>query len=202
MAHSSSSNDNSNAVPYPLQSLSHSRSRSRKSSRSDSQHSILKHEPSHFENDRQPSLEEDPRLAKNTAATNLELFYDLFLTANLTVFTNIHEVKDHETLKQYVGFFCILWFTWYQVGLYDVRFQMDSVFERIAKAVQFIVMMGFAIVGPKFNVGAVGGSDEAVDGGENSGPSFHYFVSTSHRLMPPSSSRAHRHARKCSPSSS
>lgn len=40
-------------------------------------------------------------------ASNLELFYDLFFTANLTVFTAVHEVRDSETLKQYVGFFCM-----------------------------------------------------------------------------------------------
>lgn len=55
---------------------------------------------------------------------------------------NVHEVNDGDTLKQYIGFFCVLWFTWYQVGLYDVRFSMDSVVERIAKAIQFLVMIG------------------------------------------------------------
>ncbi|KAF2214923.1 hypothetical protein CERZMDRAFT_19998, partial [Cercospora zeae-maydis SCOH1-5] len=62
--------------------------------------------------------------------------------------------------------FCSLWFTWYQVGLYDVRFASDSLFERIAKAVQFLVMIGFAVVGPKYNVG--GAREEAEDNQDGS----------------------------------
>lgn len=51
--------------------------------------------------DRQ-SIHENPELHKHTEATNLELFYDLFFAANLTVFSNVHEVTDGDTLKQYV----------------------------------------------------------------------------------------------------
>jgi hypothetical protein len=54
-------------------------------------------------------------------------------------------------LTSYLGFFCILWFTWCQVTLYDVRFATDSVFERIAHICHFAVMVGLAIVGPRFN---------------------------------------------------
>lgn len=100
-----------------------------------------------------------------TKATDIELFYDLFFVANLTVFTYVHEVNDGDSLKQYVGFFAILWFTWYQVSLYDVRFYMDSVFERFRKAVQFLVMIGLAICGPEFNPG------------DEEGESLGYFVS-------------------------
>lgn len=106
-----------------------------------------------------------------TKATDIELFYDLFFVANLTVFTYVHEVNDGDSLKQYVGFFAILWFTWYQVSLYDVRFYMDSVFERFRKAVQFLVMIGFAICGPEFNPG------------DEEGESLGYFVSI---IRPPS----------------
>lgn len=67
----------------------------------------------------------------------------------------------------------------YQVGLYDVRFSVDSIFERVAKAVQFLVMIGFAIVGPKYNVGKndeATGDEEVVDGAQ---PSLgYYFVRT------------------------
>ena len=67
-------------------------------------------------------LHNNPQFHRHAEATNAELFYDLFFVANLTVFTQQHEVNDSKTLAQYIGFFCILWFTWYQVGLYDVRF--------------------------------------------------------------------------------
>jgi len=100
----------------------------------------LDREPSH------DSLSDNPQFHRHAEATNAELFYDLFFVANLTVFTGVHEVTDKSTLAQYIGFFCVLWFTWYQVGLYDVRFSMDSLFERVAKALQFDVMIGFAYV--------------------------------------------------------
>jgi low temperature requirement protein LtrA len=48
-------------------------------------------------------------------------------------------------LKSYVGFFAILWFTWLQVALFDVRFGHDSAFERVCKAAQFGVMIGLAV---------------------------------------------------------
>lgn len=105
-----------------------------------------------------------PNFRRFTKATDLELFYDLFFVANLTVFTYIHEINDGGSLEQYVGFFSILWFTWYQVSMYDVRFAMDSLFERVCKAVQFLVMMGFAICAPNFRVGeqATGENNEEV----------------------------------------
>ncbi|KAF2486405.1 bacterial low temperature requirement A protein-domain-containing protein [Neohortaea acidophila] len=123
------------------------------------------------------TLHERPEFRRHTEATNSELFYDLFFVANLTVFTTVHEVNSAQTLEQYVGFFCILWLTWYQVGLYDVRFSMDSVFERAAKACHFGVMLGFAITGPKFDVGQVSSEQE----GE--GPSYRSFQYFSLILM-------------------
>jgi low temperature requirement protein LtrA len=126
--------------------------------------------------DNDQALHDHPMFHRHTEATNAELFYDLFFVANLSVFTNVHEVNDHETLSQYIGFFSILWFTWYQVGLYDVRFSMDSVFERIAKACQFGVMIGFAVVGPRFNVGS-----KTTNDGE--GPSLSSFKALTLILM-------------------
>jgi len=53
-------------------------------------------------------------------------------------------------LSSYVGFFTLLWFTWLQVTLFDTRFNMDSIFDRICKALRFGVMIGFAVVGPSY----------------------------------------------------
>ena len=50
-------------------------------------------------------------------------------------------------LKNYIGFFTILWFTWLETSLFDVRFSSDSVFNRICKAISFGVMTGLAITG-------------------------------------------------------
>ncbi|KUJ10458.1 uncharacterized protein LY89DRAFT_710730 [Mollisia scopiformis] len=76
---------------------------------------------------------------------------DLFFVANLTTFTDVHDINEVAALKAYAGFFCILWFLWAQVALFDVRFVQDSILERVGKACQFGVMVGLAIVGPDFN---------------------------------------------------
>jgi hypothetical protein len=66
-------------------------------------------------------------------------------------------VTDYSVaLASYIGFFCVLWFTWYQVSLYDVRFSVDSIFERICKALHFGVMVGFAVTGPQYETNAEG----------------------------------------------
>ena len=44
----------------------------------------------------------------------------------------------------------MIWFTWLQVTLFDVRFARDSVFERVCKAAQLAVMVGFASAGTRF----------------------------------------------------
>jgi hypothetical protein len=54
-------------------------------------------------------------------------------------------------LVAYVGFFAILWSSWFQVVLHDVRFARDSIYERICKTIQFIVFVGLALVGSNFN---------------------------------------------------
>jgi len=91
-----------------------------------------------------------PEFKKRTETTNIELFYDLFFVANLTAFSGNHEINDTKTLTSYIGFFCVLWFTWCQVSLFDVRFVADSVLERTAKAVHLGVMVGMAIVAPNY----------------------------------------------------
>ena len=96
-------------------------------------------------------MRETPEFKRYEDATNIELFYDLFFVANLTTFTDVHEINAIPALKAYAGFFCILWFLWLQVSLFDVRFVQDSILERIGKVCQFGVMVGLAIVGPAFN---------------------------------------------------
>ncbi|KAH7392951.1 hypothetical protein BKA66DRAFT_411624 [Pyrenochaeta sp. MPI-SDFR-AT-0127] len=99
------------------------------------------------------ALHDNPAFHRHAEATTAELFYDLFFVANLTTFTSLQEINDRHSLTDYIGFFSLLWLTWYQVSLYDVRFSTDSVFERIAKAVHFGVMVGFAVIGPQWKPG-------------------------------------------------
>lgn len=55
-----------------------------------------------------------------------------------------------QALGAYIGFLGVIWFTWLQVTLFDIRFARDSVFERICKAIQLGVMVGFASAGTRF----------------------------------------------------
>lgn len=96
-------------------------------------------------------LYELPAFERHEESTAIELFYDLFFVANLTTFSGIHEINDANTLKSYIGFFCILWFTWCLTSLYDIRFVTDSLLTRIAKGAHLGVMVGLAISGPKFD---------------------------------------------------
>ena len=48
-------------------------------------------------------------------------------------------------------FFIILWFTWLHVTLLDVRYSVDSVYERVCKSIHFIVMAGFSSVSTTWN---------------------------------------------------
>ncbi|KAL8954921.1 MAG: hypothetical protein Q9193_007012, partial [Seirophora villosa] len=98
-----------------------------------------------------------PAFREREEASSLELFFDLFFVANLTSFTTVHPIDDRQTLESYIGFFAILWFTWLQVVLFDVRFGTDSLFERTAKLVHCGVMITFAIVGPRFDPSKQGG---------------------------------------------
>ena len=49
-----------------------------------------------------------------------------------------------------MGFFTLMWFTWLQTSLFDVRFSTDSVINRTFKAVSFGIMTGFAVVSSQY----------------------------------------------------
>lgn len=105
----------------------------------------------HLFGDRYGPQHDCPQFQKHEDASNLELFFDLFFAANYTVFSQTQGVNSHEKFKAYVGYFSVLWMTWLIVGLYDVRFVTDSMFERACRGVQLGVMVGFAVVAPNFN---------------------------------------------------
>ncbi|KAF1361424.1 hypothetical protein EJ07DRAFT_112161 [Lizonia empirigonia] len=71
-------------------------------------------------------------------ASSVELFYDLFFVANLA-------------LVDYLKLFTLLWFTWLNTTLFDVRFSIDCVWNRLHKAVQLGVFTGFVFAGPVFD---------------------------------------------------
>lgn len=86
-------------------------------------------------------------------ANTVELFFDLFFVANLATFTAYHSITDLNSLFAYIGFFSILWSSWFQIVLHDVRFARDSAYERACKTIQFIVFVGLALVGSSFDPG-------------------------------------------------
>lgn len=53
-----------------------------------------------------------------------------------------------------IASFAIMWSTWFQITIYDVRFGPDCVYERCAKIIQFIVFVVFAAVGSSFSPGS------------------------------------------------
>ncbi|KAL3704743.1 hypothetical protein TMatcc_008415 [Talaromyces marneffei ATCC 18224] len=92
-----------------------------------------------------------PRLCQRADASPIELFYDVFLVANLATFSATHEINNVTAVWSYVGFVGIIWFTWLQVTLLDLRFSRDSIFERTCKVVQLSAMIGFASAGSRFS---------------------------------------------------
>lgn len=92
-----------------------------------------------------------PPCANHSTNKIPQLFFDLFFAANLTVFSQVHQVSSYEKFTSFIGFFCMLWFTWALMALFDVRFVSDSIFERVAKAGHLGVMIGFAVVASDFH---------------------------------------------------
>lgn len=113
------------------------------------------HHQSHPQEDPEQRLKAETSLSRAEAiyeeveaeeAHPLELFYDLFFVANLTTITSVHYMTDRQSVVSYILFFIILWFTWLQTTLYDIRFTNDSLYERVIRAIHFAVMIGLASV--------------------------------------------------------
>ncbi|KJZ70310.1 hypothetical protein HIM_10317 [Hirsutella minnesotensis 3608] len=97
-------------------------------------------------------LEDDvPELQKHEEPTLLEIFFDLFFAANFNAFINTQKVTEHARFKAFIGYFFLLWATWFLVTLFDVRYVADSIFSRATRAIQLGVLVGFVVVAPKFN---------------------------------------------------
>jgi low temperature requirement protein LtrA len=89
--------------------------------------------------------EQLPRFEKHEEPSSIQLFYDLFFVANLSACTKNHQIVDGSSLAAYIGFFTLMWFTWFGTILFDVRFAMDSWFIRLGKACSFGIMTVFAL---------------------------------------------------------
>ncbi|KAG6014584.1 hypothetical protein E4U54_005072 [Claviceps lovelessii] len=91
-----------------------------------------------------------PLFRRYTEPTLLEIFYDLYFAATYVVYSETLQVTDEPKFKASVGYFCLLWLTWFEVALFDVRFVTDSIFARITRAIQLGVLVGFVVVAPAF----------------------------------------------------
>ncbi|OAQ57472.1 hypothetical protein VFPPC_17170 [Pochonia chlamydosporia 170] len=114
-------------------------------------HSIDDSRNSSDDEDRQFHGEDLPQFQRYEEPTLLEIFYDLFFAANYNVFSDTQQVTGHSKFKASVGYFCLLWLTWFQVAMFDVRYVTDSIFSRLTRAIQLGVLVGFVVVAPKFN---------------------------------------------------
>ncbi|RDA94223.1 hypothetical protein CP533_0626, partial [Ophiocordyceps camponoti-saundersi (nom. inval.)] len=92
-----------------------------------------------------------PEFKRYFEPTLLEIFYDLFFAANYNIFVETQKITSHSRFSSYVGFFCLLWLTWFVVTLFDVRYATDSIFSRLTRAIQLGVLVGFVVVDPKFD---------------------------------------------------
>lgn len=81
---------------------------------------------SHHELHHSHSGPDEPVFREHHESSTVELFFDLFFVANLATFTANHEIVDSSSLKNYLGFFTLLWFTWLQYSLFDVRFSTGT----------------------------------------------------------------------------
>jgi low temperature requirement protein LtrA len=99
-------------------------------------------------------LPEKGVFAQRHESSTLELFFDLFFVANLATFTHHHTILDGNSLAAYAGFFSIIWLTWFQITLHDVRFSQDSVLDRGCKIFQMLCFIGFALAGAHFAPGS------------------------------------------------
>ncbi|RDA90410.1 hypothetical protein CP533_1048, partial [Ophiocordyceps camponoti-saundersi (nom. inval.)] len=84
--------------------------------------------------------------------TLLEIFYDLFFAANYNVFSDTQQVTNGSKFRAHVGYFCLLWQTWFLVTMFDVRYLSDSISARMTRAIQLGVLIGFTVVAPSFDL--------------------------------------------------
>lgn len=82
----------------------------------------------------------------------------------MAVFTNNHALFNGLTVANYIGFFSILWSTWFHVAIYDVRFYVDSSFTRLCKMIFYAVMTSFVGLDAVYDTIDEGGTSRAFQG--------------------------------------
>ncbi|KAF8943219.1 hypothetical protein BGZ47_005685 [Haplosporangium gracile] len=92
---------------------------------------------------RRPTTDLSMMPIEEPKASWLELFYDLLFVANLTEFTHSHPITGHLALMHYIGWFIIMWWAWAGQTFWAARFDMDDLFTKVCKLVEFCALITF-----------------------------------------------------------
>ncbi|KAG0294669.1 hypothetical protein BGZ96_000694 [Linnemannia gamsii] len=92
---------------------------------------------------RRPTTDLSLMPVEEPKASWLELFYDLLFVANLTEFTHSHPITTHVALMHYIGWFVIMWWAWAGQTFWAARFDMDDLFTKVFKLIEFCALITF-----------------------------------------------------------
>lgn len=92
---------------------------------------------------RRPTTDLTMMPVEEPKASWLELFYDLLFVANLTEFTHSHPITGHYALAHYIGWFIIMWWAWAGQTFWAARFDMDDLFTKVCKLIEFCALITF-----------------------------------------------------------
>ncbi|KAG0260998.1 hypothetical protein DFQ27_003215 [Actinomortierella ambigua] len=104
---------------------------------------IVRRESISSEMEERPETDLSAMPVEEPKASWLELFYDLLYVANLTEFTHSHPITDMDALTTYIGWFVILWWTWAGQTFWAARYDMDDLFTKVLKLVEFWALISF-----------------------------------------------------------
>ncbi|KAF8982762.1 hypothetical protein BGZ52_001533 [Haplosporangium bisporale] len=93
--------------------------------------------------DRRPTTDLSTMPVEEPKASWLELFYDLLFVANLTQFTHSHPITSGTALLHYICWFVIMWWAWAGQTFWAARYDMDDLFTKLFKLVEFCALISF-----------------------------------------------------------
>ncbi|KAG0025612.1 hypothetical protein BGZ81_007015 [Podila clonocystis] len=92
---------------------------------------------------RRPTTDLSSMPIEEPKASWLELFYDLLFVANLTQFTHSHPITSSEALLHYICWFVVMWWAWAGQTFWAARYDMDDLFTKLFKLVEFCALISF-----------------------------------------------------------
>ncbi|KAF9352593.1 hypothetical protein BGX26_009634 [Mortierella sp. AD094] len=92
---------------------------------------------------RRPTTDLSTMPVEEPKASWLELFYDLLFVANLNNFTHSHPITGDAALGNYIAWFVIMWWAWAGQTFWAARYDMDDLFTKLWKLVEFCALISF-----------------------------------------------------------